>query len=93
MSLCVKFQSFDLIGGKVIPELKNHFLTLPPHQNRKRQKMEALLLLHFLLSRIWRKIEVPQIKPKYHHYAPNTLNYSKTATTPIRPKSCVQTEN
>ena len=55
--------------------------------------MEATLLLHFLLSRIWLKIEVPQIKPKYHHYAPNTLNYSKTATTPIRPKSCVQTEN
>ena len=55
--------------------------------------MEASLLLHFLLLGNWRKIEVPQIKPKYHHYAPNTLNYSKTATTPIRPKSCVQTEN
>ena len=80
MYLCVKFESFDLFGVKVIPELKIHFLSLP-HQNRKRQKMEASLLLHFLLSRIWLKIETPKIKPKYHHYAPNTLNYSKTATT------------
>ena len=55
--------------------------------------MEATLLLHFLLLRNWRKIEVLQIDAKYHHYAPNTLNYSKTAITPIRPKSCVQTEN
>ena len=87
----MKFESLNFFGGKVIPELQNQLLTLPP-TFRKRQKMEASLPLHFLLI-YGRKIEIPQIESKSHQYATITLIYSKTAITPLATKSCVHTEN